>query len=76
VTTSELYAVYCRAYADYDRSFGGAPRTAAPSAVAQAIVEFAAKDASNGTPRRTREQFDAAIRTGMEALGPLGLRAA
>jgi hypothetical protein len=76
VTTSELYSVYCQAYADYDRSFGCAPRITAPSPVARAIVEFAAEDAANGLSRRSRSQFEAAIQTGLEALGPLGLQAA
>jgi hypothetical protein len=76
VTTSELYSVYCQAYADYDRSFGSAPRIAAPNPVARAIVEFAAEDAANGLSRRSRAQFEAAIQTGLEALGPLGLQAA
>ena len=76
VTTSELYSVYCQAHADYDRNLGSAPRIAAPTAVARAIVEFAVEDAANGVPRRSRSQFERAIQTGLEALGPLGLRAA
>ena len=76
MTTSELYSVYCQAYADYDRSFGSAPRIAAPNPITRAIVEFAAEDAANGLARRSRDQFERAIQTGLEALGPLGLRAA
>jgi hypothetical protein len=76
VTTSELYSVYCQAYADYDRSFGSAPRIAAPNPVARAIIEFAAEDAANGLSQRSRAQFEAAVQTGLEALCPLGLRAA
>ena len=76
MTTTELYSVYCQAYADYDRSFGSAPRIAAPNKVSRAIVEFAAEDAANGVPLRSRDQFERAIQTGLEALGPLGLRAA
>jgi hypothetical protein len=78
MTTSELYAVYCQAYAIYDPSHRDAARTliVAGSAIERAIVEFAVEDAENGTPRRSREQFTRAVEAGLAALAPLGLRAA
>lgn len=77
MTTSELFAVYCQAYADYEPSLqAAAPTIVARTAIERAIVEFAVEDAANGTPRRSREQFDRAIAAGLAALGPLGLRAA
>jgi len=76
VTTSELYAVYCRAYADYDRSLADQAAVVAPTLVQQVIAEFAAQDASNGKPCRSREEFERSIAEGLAALAPLGLRAA
>ena len=76
MTTTELYAVYCRAYADYDRVFAGRASIIAPTLVQQVVAEFAVQDASNGRTRRTREEFGRAIAEGLSALGPLGLRAA
>jgi hypothetical protein len=76
MTTSELYAVYCQAYGDYDPTLGEAPAIVARTAIERAIVEFAVVDAANGAPRRSREQFDRAVEAGLAALGPLGLRAA
>lgn len=75
MTTSELYAVYCQAYWDYDPSFAevvGGARTA----IERAIADFAVEDAANGAPLRSREQFCKAVSTGLAALAPLGLRAA
>jgi hypothetical protein len=76
MTTSELYAVYCQAYADYDQSLGEVVGVAARTAIERAIVEFAVEDAANGTPVRSREQFTRAVETGLAALAPLGLQAA
>jgi len=76
VTTTELYAVYCRAYADYDRSLAGQATVVAPTLVEQVVAEFAVQDASNGRSRRTREEFQRSIAEGLAALAPLGLRAA
>lgn len=78
MTTSELYAVYRRAYADYDPSLGAASRVliATTSAIERAIVEFAVEDVANGTPLRSPEQFTRAVEAGLAALAPLGLRAA
>jgi len=76
VTTTELYAVYCRAYADYDRTFAGQAVIVAPTLVEQVVAQFAVQDASNGRSRRSREEFERAIGEGLSALAPLGLRAA
>jgi len=76
VTTTELYAVYCRAYADYDRCLAGQTTVLASSLVEQVVAEFAVQDASNGRSRRTREEFERSISDGLSALAPLGLRAA
>ncbi len=77
MTTSELYAVYCQAYGDYDQSLGSTtPAIVARSAIERAIVEFAVEDAANGTPLRSRSQFASAVQVGIDALTPLGLRAA
>jgi hypothetical protein len=78
MTTTELYAIYCQAYADFDPSLGSAAHTlvAGRTAIERAIAEFAAADAENGTPRRSREAFERAVGVGQAALGPLGLRAA
>lgn len=77
MTTSELYAVYCQAYGDYDPTHRGeAPAIAARTAIERAIVEFAVEDAANGTPRRSPDQFGRAVAAGLAALAPLGLRAA
>jgi hypothetical protein len=77
VTTAELYAVYCRAYAEFDRDLDSrmnALRAASPVEIA--IAAFAAEDAENGTPLRSREQFERSVASGLDALRPLGLRAA
>ena len=77
MTTSELYAVYCQAYGDYDPTFASStPAIVARTAIERAIVEFAVEDAANGTPRRSQEAFARAVGTGLAALAPLGLRAA
>ncbi|MBK9515887.1 MAG: hypothetical protein IPO09_00785 [Anaeromyxobacter sp.] len=78
MTTAELYDVYTRAYADFDRLLGGAPGSpaAAGTPIERAIAEYAAEDAANGIGLRSREQFARAIADGAAALGPLGLRAA
>jgi hypothetical protein len=75
MTTEQLYAVYRRSYRDFDRELG-APASPGESRVESIVAEFAVHDALNGTPLRSLEQFAAAVATGLEALGPLGLRAA
>ena len=78
MTTSELYRVYCRAYADCERGLGITSRmlVAAGSPIERAVAEFAAHDAANGTTMRSAAGFARAVETGADALGPLGLRAA
>ena len=76
MTTAELYSVYCRAHADFDRDRRAPVLRAGMSAVELAVAGFAAEDAANGTPLRSREAFERAIATGLAALLPLGLRAA
>lgn len=76
MTTTELYAVYCRAYADYDRTLAGQATIIAPTLVQQVVAEFAVQDASDGRSRRSREEFERSIADGLAALAPLGLRAA
>ncbi len=75
MTTAQLYAVYCRCYQEFDRELG-APAPRGASRVESIVAEFAAHDAQNGTPLHSLEQFEQAVATGLEALGPLGLRAA
>jgi hypothetical protein len=78
MTTAELYRIYCRAYADCERGLGASARATPTggSPIERAAAEFAADDAANGTPLRSAEQFTRAVEAGVEALGPLGLRAA
>ena len=77
MTTTELYAIYCQAYADYDPSMGSAAHVlSGRSALERAIAEYAQADAENGKPLRSREAFARAVEAGLAALGPLGLRAA
>jgi hypothetical protein len=75
MTTAQAYAVYCRCYRDFDRELR-APASPGESRVESIVAEFAAHDALNGTPLRSLAQFEAAVATGLEALEPLGLRAA
>lgn len=75
MTTTELYAVYCQAYESFDWNLRGDWHVSpGPYRVVEAVVEFAVHDAANGTPRRSREQFERCLRHGREALGPLGFR--
>ena len=76
MTTTELYAVYCQAYSDYEPCLGAGASVLPRSAIERAIVEFAVEDAARGTPLRSREQFSKAVEAGLAALAPLGLRAA
>lgn len=74
MTSAELYAVYRRAYLEYDRVHRGPiPLRRALSPVARAVAELAEADASNGTPLRSRVAFERCVEAGAEALGPLGL---
>ena len=75
MTTAQLHAVYCRCYREFDRDLG-APPPRGGSRVEAIVAELAAHDAQNGTPLRSLEQFRLALATGLDALRPLGLRAA
>ena len=75
MTTAHLHAVYCKCYREFDRELGAPPARGA-SRIEAIVAEFAAHDAQNGTPLRSLEQFRRAIATGLEALRPLGVRAA
>ncbi len=73
---AELYAVYCRAYREYDRVHGpGVAAGATCPPLARVILEFAEFDAQNGTPLRSRLAFEAAL-AGSAALAALRARAA
>ena len=73
---AELYALYCRAYREYDRVHrSGIAAEATCPPLARAILEFAEFDAQNGTPLRSRAAFEAAL-SGSDALRALGARAA
>jgi hypothetical protein len=72
LTTAHLYAVYCRSYRDFDRDLG-VLATFDGSRAESIVAELAAHDALNGTPLRSREQFERAVAAGLDALG---LRAA
>jgi hypothetical protein len=73
---AELYALYYRAYREYDHVLrnGVAVGPECPP-LARAILEFAEFDAQNGTPLRSRAAFEAAL-AGSGALEALGARAA
>jgi hypothetical protein len=78
MTTTELYRVYCRAYADCERGLGQGARiqVTGGTRIERAVAEFAAHDAGNGTALRSPQGFAQAVATGADALGPLGLIAA
>ena len=73
---AELYALYCRAYREYDRVHrSGVAAEATCPPLARAILEFAELDAKDGTPLRSRAAFDAALASSA-ALAALRARAA
>jgi hypothetical protein len=82
VTVSQLYSLYCAGHAEARRvSDGGVLRDfevsvngAGITALERVILELALHDATNGTPMRTRQGFDRAVRQGADLLGSLGLR--
>jgi hypothetical protein len=76
MTTTQLYQLYCRSYAEFYREYGGVLlRTRRPiSGVEAAVIEFAAEDAANGASLRSPSQFEACIASGLDALTPLGLQ--
>ena len=73
---AELYALYCRAYREYDRVHrSGVAADARCPPLARAILEFAELDAKDGRPLRSLAAFEAAL-AGSGALEALGARAA
>ena len=73
---AELYAIYCRAYREYDRVHRkGVAAGAGCPPLARAILEFAELDAKDGTPLRSRLAFEAAL-AGSAALAALRAQAA
>jgi len=70
VTSQELYALYVDVYseASHFAAEGGRRRAAAaerrgarPSSMERAIAEYALHDATNGTPMRSRVQFERSL---------------
>ena len=76
MTTTQLYQLYCQAYAEFYREHGGVllRHRRALSGVEAVVMEFAAEDAANGTSLRSPTQFEACIEAGLDALTPLGLQ--
>lgn len=81
VTVSQLYSIYCAAYAEVPTiSEGGRLRPFeislnAPglSRLERVIHELALHDATNGTPMRSRPAFNRAVEQGAAVLRGLGL---
>ena len=84
MTSSDLYPIYVQAYAESSHFEGD--RMPLPPAglglrlrrmltVERTIVELARHDATNGTPRRTRGEFERALHAGRHALAGLDLAA-
>lgn len=73
MTIAELYALYLRVHAEYDRRHAFALPS---SPIARVIAEFAQFDAQNGVAARSRADFERCVAQGADALAPLGLRAA
>ncbi len=73
--TAQLYQLYCQSYGNFYREHGGVllGRSRQLSGIEAVVIEFAAEDASNGTPLRSPGQFAACIAAGSDALTPLGL---
>jgi hypothetical protein len=76
VTTAQLYQLYCQSYGEFYREHGGVvlARRRPLSTVEAVVMEFAAEDAANGTPLRSRAAFEACVEAGVDALMPLGWR--
>jgi len=82
VTNYSLYAIYVGAYSDsshFADDGDGALRAIARqsawlSAIERAIAELAAHDATNGTPMRSKAQFDRCLEDGALLLQKLEVR--
>jgi len=83
VTSYQLYAIYVGAYADsshFAAEGEAGPRRAYAlpdtwlSSIERAIAELAVHDATNGTPMRSKAQFDRSLEEGAPLLHRLNLR--
>jgi hypothetical protein len=84
MTSSDLYAIYVDAYAESSH-FEGRPVHEAPQGVhrrltrmlfvERTIVELGRHDATNGTPVRSRDDFERTLLEGRQALSGLHLAA-
>ncbi len=83
MTIDQLYALYRASHAEARRvSEGGVLRAfevcvnaAGLTVLERLILEFALHDATNGTPARTPEDFERAVRQAPELFAALGLGA-
>lgn len=76
MTIAQLYALYRRAYLEFDLVHGSAIHADGRSPIVQAVVEFAETEVLNGRPLRTCAEFERCLAHGADALRTLGLRAA
>ncbi len=84
MTIDQLYALYRASHADARRaSQGGVLRAFEVSVNApgltvleRLILEFALHDATNGTPARSRQDFEGAVRQAPDLFAALGVRVA
>ncbi|HTP50722.1 MAG TPA: hypothetical protein VMK42_08500 [Anaeromyxobacteraceae bacterium] len=81
MTSYQLYAIYVGAYSDSspfaERADGGGRSCSPPTwlgSIERAIAELAAHDATNGTPMRSKREFDRSLEEGAELLERLYLR--
>jgi len=84
MTSTDLYTIYVHAYAESSHFEGdrlpGPPaglslRLRRMLSVERTIVELARHDATNGTPRRTRGDFERTLHAGRRALAGLDFAA-
>lgn len=81
MTLDQLYALYRTAHAEAWRvteggtlrAFEVSVRGAGVTVVERLILEFALHDATNGTPARTCDGFERAVRQAPELFGRLGV---
>ncbi len=82
MTSADLYAIYVDAYAESSHFHGEQMPTAPPGLrrrlrrmlfVERTIVELGRHDATNGTPRRSRDDFERTLLEGRQALSGLHL---
>lgn len=83
MTMAQLYSLYRTGHAEaWKVCEGGVLRAheifvngTGLTALERLILEFALHDATNGTPARSREQFERAVHQASDLLGDFGLRA-